>query len=454
MRAVAALGLAFGPLYGAALTDLLGGRSIYSSDLILIAIGLAAAVIGLRGLPRPSGVHLDLVGAILLGGGIVFLVIAIQSIPTAGVGSPLVASAFVIGLVSLAAFAHVSGTREPDQRFVDISLFRYPAFVGGCVVSFAGFGAVFSVLYFFNLYAQSVVVLDYSAVIAALALLPFGIGLFVMSLVIGRLTDSIGYRLPLVSGTLIAAVGFLLLADIPPGSGGVGLWLPLALAGIGVGATYVTAAAAGLAPIPAKFLGEAAGVINTMRFIGGSIALALGAALYPTVAVGTFNAHLGSAGASSASTEDLDNALTGTNAGLENAVETLGAVDEATVAAAAEDAITDGFRAAMAVLAVFMIVSTITAAFTLGPRARSRSQAPEPDGAEHRRGAQRASSRDSQSRPTRLFASLISVTSVGRSESGRRTISISSSGIGEVSTGCKSVARYASMYSVMRPGAV
>lgn len=374
--AVAGVGLAFGPLYGAALTDLIGWRSIYWADLVFITAGFLVAMVGLRGLPRPSGVHLDLVAALLLGAGIVCLVVAIQTIPTAGVGSPFVVGACVLGLVSLAAFAYVSSTRPPSQRFFDIGLFRHKEFVGGCVVSLAGFGSVFGVLYFFNLYAQSAVVLDYSAVTAALALLPFGVGLFVMSLVVGRLTDAVGYRLPLVTGTLIAAVGFLLLADIPPGSGGVDLWVPLALAGIGIGGTYVTAAAAGLAPIPAKYLGEAAGVINTMRYIGGSISLALGAALYTTVAVGTFNSRLAAAGQPSASTEDLDNALTGTNAGLENALNTLDGVDEATVAGAAQDAISDGFRASMAVLAVFMIAATITSALTLGPRSRRPEVAP------------------------------------------------------------------------------
>ena len=219
-------------------------------------------------------------------------------------------------------------------------------------------------LYFFNLYAQSVVVLGYEAIAAAAALLPFGVTLFAMSLVAGRLTDKIGSRIPLSAGMATAALGFFLLADIPQGAEGLDLWVPLAIAGAGVGATWATSGAVGLAAVPRRFIGEAAGIFNTVRYVGGALALAIGSSLFAAVAVRTFNARLAGASQPSATADQLDNVLTGTNDGLENALLELADTDRVVVVDAAEAAITDGFRVTMALLAVAAVIGTIAAAFT------------------------------------------------------------------------------------------
>ena len=362
--AAGGFGLALGPLWGAALTDLIGWRAIFWADLLFIAAGVVLAATGLRHISRPAAARFDILAGVLLAAGIVFIVAAAQGVPSWGFGSPVFLAGLVAGFLSLGAFAHVERRRDPDQRLFDVSLFRYPAFTGACAVTFAGIAGVFAMLYFFNLYAQSVVVLGYEAIAAAAALLPFGVTLFAMSLVAGRLTDKIGSRLPLSAGMATAALGFFLLADIPKGAEGLDLWVPLAIAGTGVGATWATSGAVGLAAVPRRFIGEAAGIFNTVRYVGGALALAIGSSLFAAVAVRTFNARLAGASQPSATADQLDNVLTGTNDGLENALLELADTDRAVVVNAAEAAITDGFRVTMALLAVAAVIGTIAAAFT------------------------------------------------------------------------------------------
>jgi len=362
--AVGGAGLALGPLWGAVLTDVISWRAIFWADLLFIAAGAVLAVIGLRNLPRPAAARFDVGAGIVLALGIFLVVAAAQGAQGWGFGSPLFLTVLGAGVAALIVFAAIERRRDPDARLIDMRLFRYPAFTGACSVTFAGVAGIFGMLFFFNLYAQSDVVLGYSPIVAAAALLPFGVALFVMSLVVGPIADRVGYRLPLTAGMALAAIGFFLLADLSTGEGGIELWVPLGIAGIGVGATWATAGAVGLAAVPRRFLGEAAGIFNTVRYVGGALALAVGSALYLSTAVRTFNAELAASDRPVADVDQLDNALTGTNDGLEDALRQLEPTEESVVARAAEIAISDGFRSTMVLLAVFAVVGTVVAALT------------------------------------------------------------------------------------------
>lgn len=168
----------------------------------------------------------------------------------------------------LLGFAEYESRLPPGARLLNFKLIAKPAYWGANVGVFTSTAALLVILYFFNLYAQSPVVFGLNAIEASLALLPYGVALFVVSLVAGKMTDAFGYRLPVTIGMIITSVGLLLLAAVSLDDTLSDLLLPLGPAGAGAGATFAATGAAAMSVAPADEAGEAAGTANTSRYMG------------------------------------------------------------------------------------------------------------------------------------------------------------------------------------------
>jgi len=231
-------------------------------------------------------------------------------------------------------------------------------------------------LYFFNLYAQSSVLLDYSALLAGIALLPFGLGIFVASLVSGRLADRIGARLPVAVGLGLQAVGCYLLYRSDVSTTYSALWLPTLVAGVGVGMTFSTPSAAGLQAVPPEECGEASGIINIFRYVGASLVVAVGSLFYTGVGIAEMNRQLDAAGVSGVEEEQLDQALTGSPAAIsEQANQLQGAQRQAFVSGAQQGTV-DGFDATMLLIAVTSAGGLVLWLVLMRPRRRVSRPSP------------------------------------------------------------------------------
>jgi hypothetical protein len=212
----------------------------------------------LRSLPGGrTGVKVDIVGAVLLGLGSFLVVLALQQGQGWGWDSGLFFVALATGLLSLAAFVTVELYRS--NPLVDFSLFRRRQYVAGSLATFTNTVGLIGLLYFFNLYVQSSVLFDYSPLHASVVLLPYTVSMFVFAYPSGRIADRIGYRIPVVTGLLVMTAGFVMLSRLTVDTSDAGLWLPIVLCGVGVGLTYSTTSAVGLAAVPAEAAGQGAG---------------------------------------------------------------------------------------------------------------------------------------------------------------------------------------------------
>ena len=256
--AISMLAFAFGPLYGGFLTDFLSWRVIFWTDVALLLMAAALLFARLRGLPGGrTGVKVDVVGAILLGLGSFLVVLALQQGQGWGWDSGLFLVVLAAGLLSLAAFVTVEiYGRNP---LVDFSLFRRRQYVAGSLATFTNTVGLIGLLYFFNLYAQSAVLFDYSPLRASVVLLPYTVSMFAFAYPSGRIADRIGYRVPVVAGLLVMTAGFVMLARVTVDTTDAGLWLPIVLCGVGVGLTYSTTSATGLAAVRPNKPGRARG---------------------------------------------------------------------------------------------------------------------------------------------------------------------------------------------------
>lgn len=265
-----------GPVLGGVLThaDLFGSswRSVF-----LVNVPLAVAVLALAPLlpedraphpPRP-----DLVGTALaaLGCGLVVT-------PLIGTGSTRPWWAWAVaaaGVVVLGGFAaHQRRMRRRGRSpLVETSLFERPGFGTALVVSTLYFavttGLVLVVVLQLQLGAGA------GTLVAGVSLLPWSVGLGIASLVAGR--RPVPWLMP--SGLVAVPVGVVGAAVVYTGADPArypwALLGPLALAGLGGGTFTVAFFTAALARVRPQETGSAAGLLNAVQQLGGTLGVAV-----------------------------------------------------------------------------------------------------------------------------------------------------------------------------------
>jgi MFS transporter, DHA2 family, methylenomycin A resistance protein len=374
--AVGGVAFAVGPLIGGFFTDVLSWRWVWWSNVPVAIVALVLAGPMLRGLSGgKKGVRFDVAGIVLLAVGLFTAVLALQQGARWGWGSPSILGLLVVAAVTLTAFVLVE--LRVASPLVHLRLLRNRIFTAANIGTFVNAVALIGLLYFFNLYAQSSVLLDYSALLAGVALLPFGMGIFAASLVSGRLADRIGARYPVAVGIALQAVGCFLLYFTEVSTTYSGLWLPTLVAGVGVGMTFSTPSAAGLKAVPADEAGEASGIINIFRYVGASLVVAVGSLAYTGIGLAEMNHQLNAAGVDRVEEEQLDQALTGSPSAIADQAAQLQGEQRQAFVSGAQRGTVDGFDASMLVIAVSSVAGLVLWLALMRP-ARRRVSPPSP----------------------------------------------------------------------------
>jgi DHA2 family methylenomycin A resistance protein-like MFS transporter len=188
--------------------------------------------------------------------------------------------ALAVFVVAAGVFAYAeTRSRHP---MVPLRLFRRPgvaAVLGvGAAVNFAFYGVVFLLaLYFEQLRGLS-------AVVAGLMFLPMTALITVVNLTAGRLVNRYGPRPPMVVGQLVLVVGVVGLLLLDRGTPVAVQALMLVPFGIGGGLAVTALTVALMHSVDAGQAGIASGVLNASRQFGG----ALGVAVFGALAAGGF----------------------------------------------------------------------------------------------------------------------------------------------------------------------
>ena len=95
----------------------------------------------------------------------------------------------------------------------------------------------------------------------------------------GSLTARFGYRLPMVVGQALAALGYVSLGLVRVDSSALAVALPMLTVGVGVTLAVPSINTAVLAHVDPSRVGVASGVLNTARQIGGVLGVGLFGAL-------------------------------------------------------------------------------------------------------------------------------------------------------------------------------
>lgn len=268
--------IALGPLVGGVLVDTIGWRAEFA---FCVALAVPTLVLGVRHLRESRDVQsagVDWVGTGLLTVGLFLLVFVLLRGNALGWGSPVVVAGALGGGAFLVAF--LVAEHRVAHPIVAPELMRNRVFVGSSVVALLFAAAGFAPLVYISLFLLNVV--DLSPTQSGLALLPFAIAAFALSLLAAPAARRFGTRTTLAAGLALNGVGLVLMHGVAAGDGALHLLPGLVVFGIGAGLVNPTMTVAALSSVPPSRSGMASGVNNTARQLGiaGGIA-ALGAVL-------------------------------------------------------------------------------------------------------------------------------------------------------------------------------
>jgi EmrB/QacA subfamily drug resistance transporter len=264
---------AIAPLLGGWLVDGPGWRFIF---LLNLPIALAAIALGWRYVPESANEERpppDWLGALLATvalGALTFGLTAWSATDRVGNSAALTLAA---GAFLLAAFLWVE-RRRGGRAMVPLDLFGSKAFVGLTFYTFVLYGALAGMMLL--LPYTLIEALDYPAVHAGLAVLPFPIVIALGSPRMGKLAARIGPRWPLTLGPLLVAAGFALGLRIDEGSDYWTTVLPPILAvsaGMAIAVAPLTTAV--LSAVDEHHVGTASGLNSAVSRSGGLIVVAL-----------------------------------------------------------------------------------------------------------------------------------------------------------------------------------
>jgi EmrB/QacA subfamily drug resistance transporter len=288
--AIASSGGAVGLLLGGALTQYSSWRWCMYVNVV---IGLLAALAGLaylveakvEGRPR-----FDMLGVLLVTGGLVSVVYACSQAVTAGWGATRVVGLLVAGAVLLALF--VLWEARTSAPLLPLHILWNRSRGGTCIAAGCAVIGMLGMFLLLTYYFQ--VVLGYPPLKAGLAFLPLTVAIAASAFGIASpLLPRVAPRLLMVPGLLVTAAGLLVLTQLEVGSSYLTHTLPAEiLLGAGLGCVVTPAFSVATQGVDRRETGVAAATVNTAQQVGGS----LGVALLNTLAASATVAYLAGSG--------------------------------------------------------------------------------------------------------------------------------------------------------------
>jgi MFS transporter, DHA2 family, multidrug resistance protein len=160
-----------------------------------------------------------------------------------------------------------------DKPLVDLRVFRHRNFLIGCIL-IAIFGAsLYGLITLLPLFYQEL--LGYTAYAAGWAVSPRGVGAILAMPIIGILTSKIDNRLLIAAGFLMFAIAGLWFGEVNLAISQWSFLWAIILSGFGSGSVFVPLSAVTVAGLANEEIGNASGLYNLFRNVGGSIGISI-----------------------------------------------------------------------------------------------------------------------------------------------------------------------------------
>ena len=351
---ISGLGLAVGPLLGGFLVEHVSWSAVFWINVPIGVIAAAATLWAVHESRDPNARRFDIVGTILITGGLFSLVWALIRTNSHSWSSGQTLGFLAAAVVLIAAFI-VWESRNADPM-IPLSFFRRKSFdVAISSVALVGF-AMFGIIYFLTLYMQNV--RGYSALESGVRTLPMTVMVMLIAPIAGKVSVRTGPRPLMVGGMLVMALG---LASLTRLSLDASYWTVIfpsfVFVGAGVSLSMPTTTGVAMGSVDPARAGIASGVVNASRQVGGALGVAVLGSIAATVASSHW-ADTAPAGLNGAAGK-LDPLVVGGQA------EQIGRIAGSEASVAASQAFIDGVTTAMTVGSVIALAGAVIAYFGL-----------------------------------------------------------------------------------------
>jgi MFS transporter, DHA2 family, multidrug resistance protein len=270
-----AASVSFGPLIGGYLVDNFSWPLIFDVNVPIGIAGMLATAIIQKEYRNPKIRYFDVVGFLSVS---IFLPVLLYALTEGsasnnsdGWDAPVVLICFGIAIVSLAVFLVTELTiKEP---LIDLRLFKGYNFAISNVVMFIFGIGMFGSTFLLPLYLQNS--LNYTAIQAGSVFLPVGIIQGLVAPAAGIMSNRLNPKIPIIIGAVLLAVSFYLNGFMSILTEHSYIMMTLYLRGLSMGMLFAPLTAAATFDIPREKMGQASGLINVIRQVGGSFGVAL-----------------------------------------------------------------------------------------------------------------------------------------------------------------------------------
>ncbi|KRB50125.1 MFS transporter [Rhizobium sp. Root708] len=265
------VGLAFGPIASGLMVESFGWPAIFA---LVFVLGAVAFILGLSFLHEtrdPAASGLDWPGAISFTLSLTLFTYGVLLAPELGWQDMAVVSLLAASALLMVLFCVIE--RRVKRPMLDLSLFRYPRFVG--VQLLAAAPAYAFVVLLILLPVRFVGIDGMSEVGAGRMMIALSAPLLILPIVSGLLTRWLGPATICGVGLLISAAGLIWLSEIDATGHPALLVAPLLSIGVGISLPWGLMDGLAVSVVPKERAGMATGIFSTTRVAGEGVALAV-----------------------------------------------------------------------------------------------------------------------------------------------------------------------------------
>ena len=270
----AAASVSLGPMIGGYLIDNINWNSIFNVNVPVGIVGLFATYVIQREYKTKRTRSFDVLGFITMATALRTLLLALTDANakwnTGGWSSPFIVNCLIISALSfIVFFVTEANVKHP---LIDMSLFKDFNFsVANGVLFIFGFG-MFGSTFLLPLYLQNA--LGYTAFQAGSLFLPVGLLQAMTAPMAGFLSDKVNPKIPAFCGLVLLAVSLFFNSSLSLFSEHHQIMIPLYIRGFAMGMIFSPMTTMALANVPRYKIGQASGLYNIIRQLGGSFGIA------------------------------------------------------------------------------------------------------------------------------------------------------------------------------------
>ena len=271
ISAIMGIGGGLGIVLAGPIVQHLSYHWLFWFPLVAVVVATAGIVIFVPESPVRTAGRIDPLGGVLLAAWLVALLVPVSEGPTWGWTSARTIGLFVAGAVLLVAWVWTESRSETP--LVDMQMMRrrpvWTTNLAALVIGFGMFASFVLVPEFVEMPKSTGFGFGASVTQAGLFMLPSTLGMLLAGPVSGRLSSTVGSKVPLLLGALISCAAFVLLAAAHSTSWEI--YGSMLVMGIGIGFAFASMANLIVESVPAQQTGVATGMNTIVRSIGGAV---------------------------------------------------------------------------------------------------------------------------------------------------------------------------------------